>query len=107
MTKRLLSIVLAILMIVSLAPAVLAARPEDFPDMPKKGYWSYEALSAAIGNGLLNGSGGKLNPKSNLTRAEMAAIVNRAFGSIATADVSGFSDVKESNWFYNDVAKAL
>ncbi|MBR3639455.1 MAG: S-layer homology domain-containing protein, partial [Clostridia bacterium] len=107
MFKRLISVVTAILMVVSLVPAVFAAKPTDFPDMPKKGFWSYDALCAAVENGLLNGAGGKLLPGSNLTRAEMAAIVNRAFGAKATADVSGFKDVKKSAWFYNDIAKAL
>ena len=107
MFKKLISVVIAVMMVVSLVPAVFAAKPTDFPDMPKKGFWSYDALCAAIENGLLNGSGGKLLPGSKLTRAEMAAIVNRAFGAIATDDVSGFKDVKESDWFYNDIAKAL
>ena len=107
MIKRLMCAVLAILMIVSLVPAVFASGPADFPDMPGKESWSYNALCAAIENGLLNGSGGKLLPGANLTRAQMAAIVNRAFGSIATADVSGFKDVKTTDWFYNDIAKAL
>ncbi|MBQ7474478.1 MAG: S-layer homology domain-containing protein [Clostridia bacterium] len=107
MAKKITSLLLAALLFFSLAPMTLAATPADFRDMPAESHWSYEALSSAIANGLLNGSGGKLFPESNLTRAEMAAIVNRAFGATATADISAFRDVKTTDWFYTDVAKAV
>ena len=45
------------------------------------------------GNGLLNGYDGKINPTGLLTRAQMATMVNRAFGATATASLSGYEDV--------------
>ncbi len=107
MKKRLFAFILAALFIVSTVPAVSAANGAGFPDMPDETYWSYDALVSAVENGLLRGSNGNLNPKSNLTRAQMAAIVNRAFGAEAKSDISGFSDVAKSDWFFEDVAKAV
>lgn len=45
-------------------------------------------------NGLLYGkSSGVLDPNGYLTRAEMAAVINRSFGTYKTTDVSGYTDV--------------
>lgn len=63
-------------------PAV-AATADDFTDFPSD--WSAPALSQAVENGLLNGYDGKINPTGLLTRAQMATMVNRAFGATATA----------------------
>ena len=103
--KKLLSIALSLCLILSMLPmTVLAAM---FSDMPSSDHWSYAALQSAVENGLLNGNKGKLNPSSPLTRAQMAAIINRAFGAIDTADISGFSDVSPADWCYTDIAKAV
>ena len=83
----------------------LALSPSDFSDFPSD--WSTEALTNAVENGLLNGSDGQINASGRLTRAEMAAIVNRAFGATATASLSGYSDVSPSAWYYTDMAKAV
>ncbi|MBR2131236.1 MAG: S-layer homology domain-containing protein [Oscillospiraceae bacterium] len=103
--KKLISIALSLCMVLSLLPATALAS--GFSDMPDSSHWSYTALQSAVDNKLLNGSDGKLLPKDALTRAQMAAIINRAFGAIDTADVSRFSDVSTSDWFYADIAKAV
>lgn len=74
--------------------------------MPQEGAWSYEPLAAAVENGLLQGSDGLLQPSGSLTRAQLAAILVRAFGATEEAALS-FSDVTDSNWFAADVAKAV
>lgn len=95
-------------MLIYLLPVnVLDVSAEDFFDMPSKEHWSYNALSAAIKNGLLNGANGCLMPDKALSRAEMAAIMNRAFGANEQADISGFSDVKGTAWYAADIAKAV
>jgi hypothetical protein len=78
-----------------------------FTDMPDESHWSYDALKGAVDNGLLKGDDNKLNPESHATRAQIAAIINRAFGAIDTADISGFIDVSEDGWYYLDMSKAL
>ena len=82
MMRKTLSFLLCLVMLCSLV-SVASAAPE-FRDMPEKDYWSYAALRAAVDNGLLRGmEDGRLDPKGTLTRAQMAAVVNRAFGANA------------------------
>lgn len=59
-----------------------------------------------MANGLLEGYNGKIMPDSPVTRAQMAAIITRAFGAASKADLSGFSDVSSSDWFYDSIAAA-
>lgn len=75
-----------------------------FDDMPSD--WSTEALQSAVDNGLLTGDGNLLKPRDTLTRAQMAAIITRAFGAVKEADISEFSDVPEGAWYRDEVAKA-
>ena len=48
-----------------------------------------------------------IDPNGDMTRAEMAAIINRSFGCYKTADISQYKDVSKSKWYYNDVALAV
>ena len=78
--KRTLAMLLAGAM---LLPAnAFAASPEDFTDFPTD--WSAAGLRSAVQNGLLNGSNGQINSSGLLIRAQMAAIVNRAFAARKT-----------------------
>lgn len=88
-----------------LSVSSFAATPSDFSDFPAD--WSTDALTHAVENGLLNGSDGKINAKGTLTRAQMAAIVNRAFGAEKAADLTRFVDLLQSAWYYNDMGKAV
>lgn len=101
--KNTLALVLAGTM---LLPAnAFAANRSDFSDLPND--WSTEPLIRAIDNGLLSGSNGKINGKGLLTRAQLAAIVNRAFGAVKSASLTNFNDVLPSEWYYNDIAKSV
>lgn len=113
MSKKLMSIILALVVIVGMMPmAAMAEVGGDvtksilvFEDMPQD--WSTEALENAIENGLLNGSNGKILPNDNLTRAEMAAIINRSFKSHKEASLEEFKDVLPEAWYYKEMAKAV
>ena len=83
----------------------MTAFAADFKDMPDN--WSTEALKAAAANGLMSGSDGYIYPDNPMTRAEMAAIISRATGATREADISSFTDVNESDWFYSAMAKAV
>lgn len=101
--KRTLAMLLAGAM---LLPAnAFAASPEDFTDFPTG--WSAAGLRSAVQNGLLNGSNGQINSSGLLIRAQMAAIVNRAFAARKTADLSVYSDANTSAWYYNDLELAV
>ena len=79
----------------------------DFPDYDSRA-WYAEAMAAAVEDGLLRGTDkGLLNPQGNLTRAEMAAIIDRSFGTYVKADITSYQDVKPGAWYYDDVAMAV
>ena len=100
--KQTLALLLAGAMLV---PNAFAASPEDFHDFPTD--WSAAGLRSAVQNGLLNGSNGEINGNGLLTRAQLAAIVNRAFGADKAADLSGFTDVRSDAWYHNDMAVSV
>ena len=98
--RKILSGCLAAVMLVSTVTVASAAsakkEAKDFPDFDKDA-WYAEAVSAAVDNDLLRGTDkGKLNPQGNLTRAEMAAIANRAFGTYVKANITKFKDVSKN-----------
>ena len=110
--KRILALFLAAVSCLSLAVSASAAntvncKATDFRDYDRTA-WYAEAVSAAVDNGLLYGkSANVLDPNGDMTRAEMAAIINRSFGCYKTADISQYKDVAKSKWYYKDVALAV
>ena len=103
---------LAVASCLSLAVGASAAgtttrKATDFKDYDAKA-WYAEAVSAAVDNGLLYGkSSSIIDPNGDMTRAEMAAIINRSFGCYKTADISQYKDVAKSKWYYKDVGLAV
>ena len=110
--KRILAMILAVASCLSLAVGASAAntttrKATDFKDYDAKA-WYAEAVSAAVDNGLLYGKSSTIiDPNGDMTRAEMAAIINRSFGCYKTADISQYKDVSKNKWYYEDVALAV
>ena len=110
--KRILAMLLAVTSCLSLAVSASAAntvnrKATDFRDFDKSA-WYAEAVSAAVDNGLLYGkSSSIIDPNGDMTRSEMAAIINRSFGCYKAADISQYKDVAKSKWYYKDVALAV
>ena len=110
--KRILALFLAAVSCLSLAVSASAAntvarKATDFRDFDRTA-WYAEAVSAAVDNGLLYGKFSSIiDPNGDMTRAEMAAIINRSFGCYKTADISQYKDVSKSKWYYKDVALAV
>ena len=110
--KRILALFLAVVSCLSLAVGASAAntmtrKAADFRDYDKSA-WYAEAASTGVDNGLLYGkSATTLDPNGLLTRAEMAAVINRSFGCYKAADISRYKDVPKSKWYYNDIALAV
>ena len=50
---------------------------------------------------------GSCDRRGLLTRAQMAAVINRAFGAYETADLSAYTDVPSTAWYYKDMAMAV
>lgn len=113
MKKKVFVWLLTFLMVLGMIPATAFAgesrQAYDFADMPNN--WSTTALIKAVDNGLLKGytDGDKILIKSDspLKRAEMAAVVNRAFGAMKATDLNGVTDVPSTVWYANDMAKAI
>ncbi|MBE7046808.1 MAG: hypothetical protein E7396_05265 [Ruminococcaceae bacterium] len=104
--KRLLSLFVCVVMIVSSFAFTTVAGAAQFKDMPNN--WSTAALTHAVNNDLLRGKGdGMLCPDDYLTRAEMATVINRAFNAKVAADISAYLDVSPSEWYHNEFGKAL
>ena len=110
--KRILAMILAVASCLSLAVSASAAntvarKATDFRDFDKSA-WYAEAVSAAVDNGLLYGKSSTIiDPNGDMTRAEMAAIINRSFGCYAKADISKYKDVSKDKWYFEDVAMAV
>lgn len=111
--KKILSILLSVLailplfslcitadegLLISPAPAISAS----FTDV-EAGTKLDAALLKLKNAGIVNGyEDGSFRPKGNLTRAEFCKMTNKLFG-YDTLSSSGFPDVEETDWFYNDV----
>ena len=104
LAKRFLAIVLSVTLLCSLG-AVALADGTSFSDMPSD--YSTAALQAAVANGLLKGTDGKILPNDNLTRAQMAAVIVRAFGATKEASLASFTDVDSGAWYYTELSKAV
>mgnify|MGYP000398594265 CR=1 FL=1 len=95
------SVLLVLMMLFSIMPAALTvSAAASFSDFPTG--WSAEAVQSAVDNG-----NGTIGPQDMLTRAEAAAIINRAFGATVRADLSSYTDVSTSDWYYDEFAKAV
>ncbi len=98
---------MAVCLLLGLAVLPASGAAADYPDLPPEGVWSHDALTAAVDNGLLRGTDGKLLPDGLLTRSQMAAVINRAFGAVEKAGLSGYTDVAAGAWYREDMALAV
>ena len=102
MKKRVMASFLAASLALTGMPAWAA---EEFSDMPQN--WSTAALKQAVENGLLKGIDGKICADDYLTRAQMAAITVRSFGTQTQEDLSQYGDVSETDWYYQAMSAAV
>ena len=101
MKKRVLSLGTVLTMMAS----SMQTFAEDYSDMPTG--WSNAAMTYAVNNGYIQGSNGKLNPQGLATRAQVASIFARVLKLENKADLSSYTDVNASQWYYDDLAKAV
>lgn len=55
----------------------------------------------------MTGYEGYVRPTDDITRAEVSVIINKILASSNKADISSFSDVNSSDWFYDAMAKIV
>jgi len=78
-----------------------------FPDVVD-GAWYTSAIESAVENGLFNGyNDGTLKPENTIKRAEIAAVLTKAFGATEHSSLDRFVDTKYDAWYYNYMSKAV
>ena len=90
---------------ICLPSTIVQAEPvANFKDI--ENHWAVRQISDWLNKDLVGGyTDGTFKPDNSITRAEFIALVNRAFGFTETVPVA-FSDVRESDWYALEVAKA-
>lgn len=106
-TKSLTAILLAVSMVAAPIASVAAVEDEGYTDIPDN-HWAKEALEEAIDRGIMKGYGdGTIRPDLDIIRAEFATMAVQYKGYEEKADLSVYTDVKESDWFYTFIEKAV
>ena len=103
--KRSLGGLLALCMLISLVPTALAADRSELED-----HWASESLLYFAAEGWLQGyKDGTYRPDSKISRAEFLTILNRVCGFTQRDDEAAkkFTDVKETDWYFEQVSIAL
>lgn len=63
--------------------------------------WAYDDIHQATNNGVIEGNGGKINPKGYITRAEFTKLMVMLLGiDLKEDDPLLFDDVRVEDWFY-------
>lgn len=104
MKKRFLALFLCLCLLAGLASAVqVSAAGYVYPND-----WSRDALIFAVENDILAGDENyDLQPESNITRAEMAAVLVRLLGATEKADLSSYKDVDKNEWYCSELSAAV
>ena len=79
-----------------------------FSDLDEESY-STEYIMEFTERGLIFGySDGTFRPNNSITRAEFLTLINRTFGyKEADNSLIAFTDISESDWYYNDLTIAI
>lgn len=71
------------------------------------GHWAKEWIESAVDLGFVSGyEDGTFKPERTITRAEFSTMLNNAI-QIEITEKLNFSDVRESDWFYNEIQKSV
>ena len=92
--KKVLSIVIAVAMTLSLLTLGAAAKG-TYSDT--QGTWAEAAIERWSGYGMIQGNNGKFDPNGDLTRGQMATMLTRLL-KLAAAESAGFSDITDETW---------
>ena len=99
LTKRCLSLLLTLCMLLGVLPTAMAMNGSTYSDT--QGHWAESSIERWSDYGIIQGNNGKFNPSGNLTRAHMAAILSRLLKLPEAAD-AGFKDVN-GEWFADSI----
>ena len=97
----------AIAFLLSTAMTVSTAVPAFAAASDINGHWAQATITEWQNAGRIGGyEDGTFRPDQSITRAEFVRLLNSAISTQGSAAIS-FSDVSPSDWYYNDVAKAV
>lgn len=83
-------------------PAVPEKEEIKFTDI--SGHWSENDVKALASDKIINGyPDNSFKPDGNVTRAEAASIIKKAFSYADCENKNVFLDVSESDWYYNAI----
>ncbi len=105
--KKVLSLVLALAMALSLMTVAFAKDASDYSDYSKVTY--KEAVDVMTATGVIDGMGGSFNPDGTLTREQAAKIITYMIMGKDAADkltttIAPYSDVSASRWSAGAIA---
>ena len=105
--KKILSLVLALAMALSLMTAAFAADASDYKDYSKVTY--NEAVDVMTAAGIFQGNNGNFDPNGTLTREQAAKIiaymlVGQEKADKLTATIAPYSDVSANRWSAGAIA---
>ncbi len=92
----------------SAAPSSAPAEKSGFADVSPE-HWAYDHITYLSRRGIMSGyPDGRFSPDGNITRAELTAVLCRAFGNGGTAEYTNgtFSDVNKDDWHSGYIAWA-
>ncbi|NMB27854.1 MAG: hypothetical protein GX987_07385 [Tissierellia bacterium] len=99
--KRCISLLLVAVMILSLGTFAFGEETDIL------GHWAKEEIQYLMGKEVVSGySDGNFKPDQSITRAEFFKVINNVFGYSKKAETK-FIDVKDEDWFYDEVSKAV
>ncbi len=75
---------------------------KNFSDVTKES-WFYESLNYAVENNIISGINGNFEPNTKTTRAMVVAVLHRLSGNNISDVKNIFTDIKTSDWYYNDI----
>ena len=99
MKRKLLSIVLALCLTLTLLPAMSVAAG-SYADT--NGHWAESSIERWSAYGIIQGSNGQFDPNGQLTCAQLATILAKLLKLPAAKD-AGFSDNKADAWYYDAI----
>lgn len=102
--KRIVSIILTIVLLLTVFPAARVCADSAFTDVPS-GSWYEQAVSWAAKNGIAAGVGnGQFGPLLKVTRAQVVMMLWRIESSPEPSVSAGFPDVSGEAWYSKAVA---
>ncbi|MBQ8523077.1 MAG: S-layer homology domain-containing protein [Clostridia bacterium] len=107
--KKLLSAILAVVMILSAISGICVSAATVFNDV-KANAWYASSVFTVNAFGIMEGKGdGKFAPNASMTRAELVTVLYRMSGEVVwgTEDSLSYKDVKENAWYAEAVGWAV